>query len=142
MKEREPLVVGEEESVLANDSDVETAILAAVMVTPSPNGTTVLNADGSFTFTPTLEFAGTTTFTYRASDGTAQSAPATVTINVSDFPDPPTAVNDTYTAVKNTPMVITATVPGTTTDEILPYKSEGWHYFDSLVTILTHPLQS
>jgi VCBS repeat-containing protein len=92
-----------------------------------------MNANGSFTFTPNPGFAGSTTFTYRASDGTAQSAPATVTINVTDFPDPPTANNDTYTAVKNTPMVVSATATGTTTEEILPYGSADWHYFDSLV---------
>ena len=128
----EPLVVGVEESVLVNDTDVETAVLTAVMDV-SPNGTTVLNADGSFTFTPNARFAGAASFTYRASDGTAQSAPATVTINVTDFPDPPTALADTYTAVKNTPLVVTATAPGTTTDEVLPYASAGWHYFDSIV---------
>ncbi len=127
------LTVGVPQGVLENDSDVETANLTAVMGTPSPNGTTVLNPDGSFTFTPNPGFAGTTTFTYRASDGTAQSAPATVTVSVTDFPDPPTATNDTYTAVKNTALVVTATAPGTQTDEVLPYGAADWHYFDSLV---------
>ena len=131
----EPLIVGVEEGVLVNDTDVETTVLTAVMAatTPPAAGTTVLNANGSFTFTPAPGFAGNTSFTYRASDGTAQSAPATVSITVSDFPDPPTGVADSYTAVKNTPLVVTATVAGNVTDEILPYKSAGWHAYNSLV---------
>ncbi len=131
----EPLIVGLEEGVLENDTDVETAVLIAVMAatTPPAAGTTVLNADGSFTFTPTTGFAGSTSFTYRASDGTAQSAPATVTIIVSNVPDPPVGVADTYTAVKNTPLVVTATVAGAVTEEVLPYKSAGWHAYNSLV---------
>lgn len=128
----EPLVVGPEEGVLENDTDVETTALTAVLGT-STGGSTVLNPDGSFTFTPNPGFAGNASFTYRASDGTAQSAPATVTISVTDFPDPPTANNDTYTAVKNTPLAVTAITPGTVTDEVLPFQSADWHYYDSLV---------
>ncbi len=129
----EALIVGTEESLLANDTDAETSVLTAVMGAPSLDGTTVLNPDGSFTFTPNTTFAGTATFTYRASDGASQSAPATVTINVTDLPDPPGAVADTYTVVKNTPLVITATAGGNITDEVLPYKSADWHYFNSLI---------
>jgi large repetitive protein len=42
----------------------------------------VFNAYGSFTYTPDDTFIGIDTFTYRVSDGTAISAPATVTITV------------------------------------------------------------
>lgn len=128
-----PLVVPVANSLLLNDSDVENSPLTAVMGTASTNGTTVLNADGSFTFTPNTGFAGTTSFTYRASDGTGQSSPATVTINVNDAPDPPTGTTDTYTAVKNTPLIVNATATSTTTEEILPYQADNWHYYDSIV---------
>ena len=128
----EVLAVGVEESVLKNDTDVETTVLTAVLGT-STGGTTVLNPNGSFTFTPNPGFAGSASFTYRATDGTAQSTPATVTINITDFPDPPTANNDAYTAVKNTPLVVTATTISTAIDEVLPYGAADWHYFDSLV---------
>ncbi|HEX2748144.1 MAG TPA: Ig-like domain-containing protein, partial [Verrucomicrobiales bacterium] len=130
-----PLTVAAAQGVLVNDSDVESpaASLTAAVVSTTPNGTLSLNANGSFTYTPTGLFSGTDTFTYRVSDGTGFSNPVTVTINVTDVPDPPSAVADTYTAVKNTPLVVTATAPGSTTDEVLPYKSADWHYFDSIV---------
>lgn len=36
---------------------------------------------------PAANFAGTTTFTYRASDGTNLSGPTTVTLNFANTPD-------------------------------------------------------
>jgi uncharacterized delta-60 repeat protein len=75
--------------VLANDTDAEGGPLTAVLVSPPASGTVVLNADGSFTYTPSTDTSGPVTFTYRATDGVAASAPATVTITVS--PATPTA---------------------------------------------------
>ena len=72
-------------SVLANDADANGESLnSPVVVTPSPDGSVVLNADGTFTFTPNVGFAGTSTsFSYRAYDNgyDPASAVATVTIN-------------------------------------------------------------
>ena len=56
-----------------------------------------LNADGSFTYTPNANFNGTDSFTYTASDGTADSNVATVTITVDAVNDAPVAVNDAAT---------------------------------------------
>ncbi len=50
-------------------------------VTATTNGSVTLNADGSFSYTPTTDFNGLDTFTYTVSDGQATST-ATVTINV------------------------------------------------------------
>jgi CSLREA domain-containing protein len=69
--------------VLFNDADVDGSALSAVVVTQPTSGTLDLNANGSFVYTPTPGFNGIDSFTYGASDGTAQSAPATVTIVVS-----------------------------------------------------------
>jgi hypothetical protein len=41
-----------------------------------------LNPDGSFTYTPDTGFSGKDSFTYQASDGSALSNVATVTIDV------------------------------------------------------------
>src|SRR6185503_16251311 len=46
------------------------------------HGTLSLNSDGSLVYVPALNFNGTDTFTYKASDGQAQSGIATVTITV------------------------------------------------------------
>jgi VCBS repeat-containing protein len=129
------LTVNAADGVLKNDTDVDhpASALSAVSATTPGNGTVTLNANGSFTYTPTALFSGATTFTYRVSDGVAQSAPVTVTITVTDTPDPPVAVNDSYVAVRNTPLVVTALTGGSTTEEVLPYKAADWRYYDSLV---------
>ena len=78
--------------VLGNDSDPDGDPLTAVLVTGPSHGSLTLNANGSFSYTPAANFAGSDSFTYRASDGTVSSSPATVTITV-------TATNDTPAGV-------------------------------------------
>jgi VCBS repeat-containing protein len=75
--------------VLGNDSDPDSTLTAAVVTGPA-HGTLTLNPDGSFTYTPAANFNSTDTFTYRASDGTLTSNPATVTITVTAVNDAPT----------------------------------------------------
>ncbi|NLE37509.1 MAG: tandem-95 repeat protein, partial [Pirellulaceae bacterium] len=103
MSEDQVLTVTAANGVLINDTDSDTphANLTAVLVANPSHGTVTLNANGSFTYTPSANFAGTDTFTYRASDGTSNSSPATVTITVLNVADPPVAVNDSL-AVVNT----------------------------------------
>src|SRR5262249_52852267 len=48
-----------------------------------------LNSDGSFSYTPAANFNGSDSFTYRASDGTLTSQPATVTLTINAVNDPP-----------------------------------------------------
>ncbi|MBP7948194.1 MAG: tandem-95 repeat protein [Verrucomicrobiales bacterium] len=121
------------QGLLANDSDVENSPLTASLVTQSTSGTATVQADGSFSFAPAANFSGTTTFTYRVSDGTLFSNDATVTINLANTPDDPVAVNDTYVALKNTPLVVTAVTASTTTEDAIPLKAADWHYYNSLV---------
>jgi Bacterial Ig domain len=82
--------------LLVNDTDPD-AGGSVTVVTPAEsdpaNGTLALNADGSFTYSPNLGFAGTDQFTYRAFDKARSSDPATVTITVDD---PPVASDDAY----------------------------------------------
>ncbi|MBF4509981.1 MAG: S8 family serine peptidase, partial [Aeromicrobium sp.] len=68
--------------VLGNDTDADSDPLTAVKLSDPAHGSLTLNANGSFTYTPDEGFLGTDTFTYRASDGTAHSPAATVTITV------------------------------------------------------------
>lgn len=96
------LTVNAVNGVLKNDSDVEGSSLTVAAVAQPANGTLTLNANGSFTYTPDAGFSGTDTFTYRANDGTANSAVATVSITVSaPSNSPPVAVNDTYTLAED-----------------------------------------
>ena len=98
-------------SVLVNDTDVEGNTLTAVLNVGPTNGTLTLNANGTFTYTPTAGYNGTDAFTYHANDGTANSNIATVTITINAVNDAPVAVNDAYTTNEDSPLVVT--LPGT-----------------------------
>ncbi len=56
--------------------------LTAAIVTKPAHGKLAVNADGSFTYTPSASFAGTDSFTYTVAGGGATSEPATVTFVV------------------------------------------------------------
>src|SRR5437867_1473431 len=102
--------------VLANDSDVDGDALSAVLVSNPTHGTLTLNSDGSFTYMPALNFNGTDSFTYKASDGQAQSGVATVTIMVTPVNDAPVAANDdSYTTPEDTQLTVSA--PGVIADD-------------------------
>ena len=69
--------------VLATDYDANNNPLTAVLVSgPSNAQSFMLNADGSFDYTPVAGFTGIDTFTYRANDGANNSNLATVTVTV------------------------------------------------------------
>ena len=95
--------------VLANDTDADADSLTAVLVSglsPANAGTLTLNANGSFNFVPAVGFSGTTTFVYKANDGTVDSANTTVTIRINARP---VANNDTYSATEDVPLTVSAT---------------------------------
>jgi streptogramin lyase len=72
--------------VLANDSDPEGDSLTAVKVSDPAHGSVTLSPDGSFIYTPDLNYSGADSFTYEASDGTDVSNIATV--NLTGDPSP------------------------------------------------------
>ena len=72
--------------VLTNDTDVDGPALVAQLSSTTANGTLALNANGSFTYTPAAAYVGPDAFSYRASDGTAATAPVTVVITVTPPP--------------------------------------------------------
>ena len=81
------LIVAARDGVLANDPDQEGDILTAAIVAGTPGLT--LNGDGSFTYVPPTNFAGTASFTYKANDGTGTSAAVTVTLAVNPANETP-----------------------------------------------------
>lgn len=87
--------------VLGNDTDADGNPLTALLVSGPSHGTLTLNTNGSFGYSPALNYNGPDSFTYKANDGTADSNPATVTITVNPVNDPPVAVNDSVTTRKN-----------------------------------------
>ncbi len=112
--------------VLGNDTDAdaETITVARVNGLTASVGTEItlgsgakvtLNADGSYTYKPNGAFEGldtgetaTDSFTYKASDGTAESNAATVTITINGVNDAPVAVNDTGSTDEDTNLTVAA----------------------------------
>jgi len=91
--------------VLGNDTDADGDPLTVTAAT-SPNGTVVINADGTITFTPNPNFNGVATITYTISDGKGGTSTATVAVTVTPVNDPPVAVNDNTRTPEDTPVTI------------------------------------
>jgi VCBS repeat-containing protein len=68
--------------ILGNDSDVDSPVLTANLVSGPNHGTLTLQPDGSFVYAPDATHEGLDSFTYRASDGSDDSQPVTVSILV------------------------------------------------------------
>ncbi len=94
--------------VLGNDTDVEGSSPTASVVDNPAHGTLTLNANGSFTYTPTTNYNGSDSFTYKINDGTLDSNTATVSITVNPVNDAPGAVGDSYSTNEDTALTINA----------------------------------
>jgi hypothetical protein len=69
--------------VVANDFDAEGSTLSASVITGPANGSlSSFNSNGSFTYVPDTDFQGLDSFTYRVSDGTANSNTVNVQVVV------------------------------------------------------------
>ena len=68
--------------VLLNDTDVDGDPLAILGTPTATEGTVTVNPDGTITFTPPADFAGTSTITYEITDGEGGTATSTVTVLV------------------------------------------------------------
>jgi hypothetical protein len=98
-----PLTVPTGSGILINDTDPDGDILTVATVngaTPSAttaiqtaHGSVKVNGNGSFVYTPALDFRGVDSFSYVAGDGPNVSGSATVTIKVGKAT---TAVADVY----------------------------------------------
>lgn len=119
--------------VLANDSDQNGDAMTALLVAGPSQGTLLLQQDGSFTYTPNLDFAGTDTFTYRASDGMDLSNPVTVTLNVLFANVAPVGAADSYEFNENTTLNVGG--PGVLVNDSDP---EGTPLTAELVSGPTH----
>lgn len=80
--------------VLDNDP---TQGLTVESVTQPANGSVVINADGTVTYTPNAGFSGTDTFTYTAVDASGQEVTQTVTVTVRSQSQPPEQTPDPET---------------------------------------------
>ena len=89
--------------VLGNDSDPDNGdtITASLVSGPSHAVSFTLNADGSFSYTPSSNYNGNDSFTYKAVDShNAESNVATVNITINAVNDPPSITGGAISARK------------------------------------------
>ncbi len=94
--------------ILANDSDADGDPFSIISVGQASNGTAVLNGNGSITYTPDADFAGSDSFTYTIRDSKGGSATATVSVEVNPYDDPPKAKNDSASTEIDSAVTINA----------------------------------
>lgn len=96
-REDEVLVAPEPQGILRNDREVDGELLTnAQLITAPTHGEALVVADGSFTYTPLVDFNGRDTFTYRVYDESGLFSEDQVEILVTSVNDPPIAANDDY----------------------------------------------
>ena len=85
-------------AVLANDSDPDTGDALTVTDAADPaNGSVVVEADNTITYTPDADFFGEDSFTYTISDGNGGTDTATVTVTVNAVNDAPVSQDQPVT---------------------------------------------
>jgi hypothetical protein len=72
--------------VLTGATDADGDMLTALEASGPSNGALTLHPDGSFVYEPNAGFLGADSFTFTASDGLSNSAPATVNLTVTNHP--------------------------------------------------------
>ncbi|TXB59419.1 Ig-like domain-containing protein [Phaeodactylibacter luteus] len=95
-------------NVTDNDTDVDGPMVNITLVTDVANGMLMLNPDGTFTYTPDMDYNGPDSFEYSYCDGGTPDLcdTASVMITVAPVNDPPVITKDNMT-----PDTIFVTVP-------------------------------
>ena len=76
------LIVSGVGGLLANDTDINGDSLSANLLEKPSHGKVSVNKDGSLVYTPSKNFVGVDSFSYKVSDGWSDSNVATVSISV------------------------------------------------------------
>lgn len=92
-------------TLLGSDSDIPANTLTYSKVAGPAHGTVAITGNKA-TYTPSADYNGTDSFTYKANDGLTDSVAATVTITVTPVNDTPVAVANSYTTNEDTVMTI------------------------------------
>jgi len=98
-------------------TDANNDPLTYTIVTPPAHGTITGGTGAARTYTPTTNYVGPDSFTFKANDGKVDSNTATVSITVQDN-SPPVANNQAVTATKNTAKAITLTATDANNDPL------------------------
>lgn len=90
------LTVTAEDGVLANDHDPDGDTLQILLAGPPLHGSITINQDGSFTYTPHLNYSGPDSFSYVIRDPSGDESLATVNLTVRGPNNPPVARDNGY----------------------------------------------
>ena len=112
------LDVPADSGLLANDINFEPTGLTAQLVSGPSHGTLSLNADGSFHYAPSMDYAGTDVFTYQSVGGGIASNTASVTLTINSMDRSPVAVDDVYSIGQDSTLSVAA--PGLLTNDSDP----------------------
>ncbi|MBT7944065.1 MAG: tandem-95 repeat protein, partial [Alphaproteobacteria bacterium] len=98
----------------ATDTDEDTLSYALADDGAPGHGSVIINADGTYTYTPPADFSGTDSFSYTVSDGEGGATTATVSVNVAAVSDVPVLSVSAASGAEDTAisLAISATVPG------------------------------
>ena len=99
---------GDVDITLAGTNAEGRAITSYAIATPPTNGR-LYGIGADVVYLPAKGFSGNDSFTYTVSDGTINSAPATVSVNVFQVNRLPTLTTTTLTATENEPLNFTLT---------------------------------
>jgi large repetitive protein len=88
-------------TLAVNDSDADGNVLQYSVVSPPAWGSIVLNNDGSFVYTPALNFFGIVQTTYQISDGNGGISSAILSIAVQSVNSVPVAQNDNFNVLED-----------------------------------------
>ena len=105
----EATFTGNEDAPLAvtlGGTDVENDVLTYAITTPPAVGT-LTGTVPALTYTPPVDFQGSTTFQFTVNDGRVTSAPVTVTLNISGVNDAPLALGQSVSTAEDVPAAIT-----------------------------------
>ena len=111
--------------------------MTAQLVSNPSHGTLTLNANGSFTYTPTTGYTGTDSFTYRAYDGSLTSSDATVTLSVISTDN--VLLSDDFTRVPGAPNPLSPWISARGTWTIANGVLQGSSSSSTYATIYTYP---
>jgi len=119
-------------NLLVQAADIEGDTLTASIVAGAQHGQVSVNADGSFTYTPDLNYNGVDSFTYQVNDAAfagqdsaLDSNVATVTLAVAAVNDVPVAADAALTTAEDTAVVIDLRAYATDVDSPVLSSVEG-----------------
>ncbi|MBP6015454.1 MAG: FG-GAP repeat protein [Candidatus Promineofilum sp.] len=103
--------------LLGNDKSPGQLPMEAILIGEPIEGVVTLNANGSFSYTPSFDYSAQDSFSYQANNGLSSNT-ATVVITILDPNGPPVAVDDAYEMNADETLIIPA--PGVLANDVDP----------------------